>query len=81
MNKNTIDLGVNCIFDENLVNLFDTAYYKVMIKIAVIVDTEGIEVLSRIYFSYINLFLNVSCISQFFNESSRNVNKINTNKF
>jgi len=70
-----------CIFDEYTVQIFDNAYFKMLAKIAIVVDKEGIELFNRITMSFILLTMNVSSISHLFNESSRNVIKIKTSKF
>jgi len=81
MKKINSELEVMCIFDEYTVQIFDNAYFKMLAKIAIVVDKEGIELFNRITMSFILLTMNVSSISHLFNESSRNVIKIKTSKF
>jgi len=81
MKKTNSELEVMCIFDEYTVQIFDNAYFKMLAKIAIVVDKEGIELFNRITMSFILLTMNVSSISHLFNESSRNVIKIKTSKF
>lgn len=82
LNKSSNEPYANCIFNDNLVNIFDTAYFKIIIKIGIAVDIEGLEVMNRICLSYINLCLNASRLSQYFNETARNnVKKPKTDKF
>lgn len=81
MKKTNSEILVMCIFDECTVQIFDNAYFKMLAKIAIVVDKEGIELFNRITMSFILLTMNVSSISHLFNESSRNVIKIKTSKF
>lgn len=81
MKKGSADFEATCIFDDHTVQIFDSAYFKLLAKIAIVVDKEDVEMLNRITMSYILLCINVSSISHLFNESSRNVNKIKTTKF
>jgi len=81
MKKTNSELEVMCVFDEYTVQIFDNAYFKMLAKIAIVVDKEGIELFNRITMSFILLTMNVSSISHLFNESSRNVIKIKTSKF
>jgi len=44
MRKSNPEIAASCIFDVFTVKIFDSSYFKILIRIGVIVDAEGLEI-------------------------------------